>query len=331
MRNSAGLRDAMQARSSFPDHDRTTPMLLTTNIPHGGPLSSPAAIRDIAQAAEDLGFDGIGFYDHLALPRQVSSLYDLGPSPVGIPEHNLKKTLSPLYECLATMAWAAGATKRVRLDTGVLVLPLRNPVYNARQIATIDALSGGRVDLGIGAGWLKEEAEQMQMPWDARGARTDEHIQVLRLLWESNDEYVSFKGRFYQFEEIDPRPHPAQKPLPIWVGGHTPAAKARAGRLGNGWVTARLDIEAQAAGMEEVRRAAVAAGRDPAKLQWAGSVDARYEKGAVKSPEAMRERLRAYRSLGMTTAKLSVSARSLADHLLLVEWLAKEILPEFRG
>jgi probable F420-dependent oxidoreductase len=305
-------------------------MRITVNLPHHGPLASPAVIRDVAQAVEGLGFDGVGFVDHLALQPKVSSLYDLGPQPVGIPEDNLKKTLTPLYECLATMAYVAGVTRRVRLGTGVLVLPLRNPVYNARQIATIDALSGGRVDLGIGAGWLKEEADAIQMPWENRGARTDEHIQVLRTLWTSDAEYVSFKGRFYEFRDVDPRPHPAQRPVPILVGGHTPAAKRRAGRLGDGWISSNLEPDAQAAGMQDVRQAAVEAGRDPVKLIWIGSSDARYEKGGVKGGDALAERLRANRKLGLTETRLRAMARSVDDLMTLLQWLGRELLPEFK-
>ena len=164
----------------------------------------------------------------------------LGFDDVWIGEHFSSMT-EPITSPLMFMAKAIPLTERVRLCTGVLVLPLRNPLYNARQLATIDALAGGRVDLGIGVGWLKEEADALQMPWAERGARTDEHIQVMRTLWQSDAEYVGFKGRFYQFDEIDPRPHPQQRPIPIYIGGHSPAAKARAGRIGDGWITTLLD------------------------------------------------------------------------------------------
>lgn len=311
--------------------DESLPMRISTNIPHFGPLASAAAIREIALAAEALGFDGVSVADHLALPRSVSSQYDLGAQPVGIPEHNMKKTLSPLYECLTTLTFVAGITQRVRLMTGVCVLLLRNPIYNARQIATLDALSGGRVDLGIGAGWLKEEAEAMQLPWKRRGERTDEHIALLRALWESDEQYLSFHGKFYHFEEIDPLPQPVQRPLPILIGGHSPAAKLRAGRIGNGWITSMLDPAEQARGMDDVRAAAIEEGRDPAKLQWFGSVDARYDLGAIKRPEILIGRLRAYQGLGLHDVQIVCSTRSLEDRMRLLELLAKEILPEFRA
>jgi len=298
-------------------------------LPHTGPLASPAFIRDFAQAAEELGFHGLGLFDHLALPRKVSSEYTLGPQPIGIPEDNLKKTLTPLYECVATMAYVAGLTQRMRLSTGILVLPLRNPIYNARQIATIDAMSEGRVDLGIGVGWLEEEANAMQMPWDERGARTDEHIEVLRLLWESEEEYVSYKGRFYQFEEIDPLPQPVQRPLPILIGGHAPVAMRRAGRIGNGWITTGLAPEVQGAGMEQVRAAAVAAGRDPDALQWFTGAEARLDKGEIKAPEKLRATLEGYRALGVGQVTLRPMGRTADDMLAALHWLAAEILPRF--
>ncbi|MBV9995592.1 MAG: TIGR03619 family F420-dependent LLM class oxidoreductase [Caulobacteraceae bacterium] len=302
-------------------------MLLGVTLPHHGPLASPEAVRETALGAEALGFDVLGTADHVAMPRKVASLYDLGPSPVAIPEGNLTRTLTPLYEILATMAYAAGLTTRVRLSTGVLVLPLRNPIYNARQIATIDAYSGGRVDLGIGAGWLKEEAEAMQLPWDERGVRTEEHIGVLRTLWTASEPYVSYNGRFYHFDEIDPAPFPAQRPVPILVGGHSPAAKRRAGRIGNGWMTTGLPAEAQAAGMEDVSKAAEAAGRDPQGLLWHGAATARYESGAPKAPDSILGLVRAYRELGVQSMVLQCQARSLADRMTLLEWLAREALP----
>lgn len=306
-------------------------MKFSVNIPHTGPLSSPTAIRDVAQAAEDLGFDGVVVIDHLALQPNVKSMYDLGPKPVGIPENNLKKTLTPLYECLTTMTFLAGITRRVRLNSAICVLPLRNPLYNARQIATIDALSGGRVDLGIGAGWLKEEAEALQMPWDQRGARTEEHIALMRTLWESKDDYVSFSGNFYRFDQVDPQPQPVQKRLPILIGGHTPAAKSRAGRIGDGWITSHLDPAAQKAGMDEVRAAAVAAGRDPSQLQWFGSADARFDAGQVKRPEELLATVKAYKELGVHSLNFSCQTRSMADRMTLLQWLAKEVVPQFQG
>lgn len=304
-------------------------MRIHISIPHTGPLATPAFIRDFAQAVEGMGFGGLTFVDHLALPRQTASEYTLGPKPVGIPEDNLKKQLTPLYECVATMTYVAGLTTRVRLASGILVLPLRNPIYNARQLATLDALAGGRLDLGIGVGWLEEEATAMQMPWDERGARTDEHIEVLRLLWESDAEYVSYKGRFYYFEEIDPKPHPAQRPVPILIGGHAPVAIKRVGRVGNGWISTGLAPDVQAAGMEQARAAAVAAGRDPDALQWFTGTDVRLDKGEIKAPEKLFDRLRAYRELGVHQVTIRPMGHDVADTMTALKWVADEVLPGY--
>jgi len=329
----AGLRLRIPAgvaqQGAASEQQREAAMRLTIFLPHGGPLTTPQLIRDFSLKVEDLGFGGLGFFDHVALPRSVSSQYTLGPENVPIPDDNLKKTLTPFYECVATMAYVAGLTRRVRLTTGVLVLPLRNPVYNARQLATIDMLSGGRLALGVGVGWLKEEADMMQMPWDRRGARTEEHIALMRTLWQSDAPYVSFDGEFYRFEEIDPAPHPAQRPLPILIGGHAAVALKRAGRIGDGWISANLPVDRQEAGMADVRAAATAAGRDADLLTWNTLTDARFDKGEVKQPDALMDVLTGYRDLGVTETCIRAMGRTREDIFVLLDWLAANILPHF--
>jgi hypothetical protein len=169
------------------------------------------------------------------------------------------------------------------------------------------------------------------MPWDQRGARTEEHIALMRTLWESKDDYVSFSGNFYRFDQVDPQPQPAQKRLPILIGGHTPAAKSRAGRIGDGWITSHLDAATQKAGMDEVRAAAAAAGRDPSQLKWFGSTDARFDGGQVKRPEELIATVKAYQELGVHSLNFSCQTRSMADRMSLIQWLAKEIVPQFQG
>lgn len=137
------------------------------------------------------------------------------------------------------LAWVAGLTSTIGLGTSVSALPLRNPVLNARQLATLDACSTGRLVYGVGIGWLREEATAMGMPWDQRAARCEEHLAVLRTLWCSPEPYVEFHGKFFDFAPMDPRPHPAQRPIPILIGGHSTAALVRAVRIGHGWISAR--------------------------------------------------------------------------------------------
>lgn len=304
-------------------------MLFGANIPHTGALSSPQAIRDVAQAAEELGFDSVWTVDHVALMPHTESLYDLGREPAKIVEDNLKRTLTPLYECFTTMSYLAGCTTRVRIGCGVMVLPLRNPLYNARQLASLDSLSGGRLILGIGVGWLREEAEALQMPWDHRGARSDEHIALMRKFWTTHEPYVSFDGDYYQFEDIDPAPHPVQQPIPILVGGHSELAKKRAGRIGDGWITTGLPPEVQAEGMRAVRSAAEEAGRDPQSLLWYASLAVGGQ--SPESGSSLRKRLSAFADAGVHHIQLSTGGRSVQEKIDQMKWLAEEIIPEFSG
>jgi probable F420-dependent oxidoreductase len=299
-----------------------------TGLPHRGAYASPGAIRDVAQAAEDLGFDSVWTVDHVALVRDSQSMYDLGPEPVRVDSENFARNLAPLYECITTMTYLVGATRRIHVGSAVCVLPLRNPVYNAKQLASLAALSSGRLILGVGAGWYREEADAMGMPWDHRGARTTEHIEIMRKLWTSTDEFVEHRGRFYPFEAIKPdlRPNP---PPPILVGGHSPAAKARAAGVGDGWMSHRLPPAVHARGMDEVRAAARAKGRDASTLLFGGSTEVSAEPTA-EEVERLRERIRGYVETGTHHLLINTVHRPVAQQIRQLEWLAREILPEFR-
>jgi probable F420-dependent oxidoreductase len=152
------------------------------------------------------------------------------------------------------------------------VLPIRNTVANARQLATLDVYSGGRVLYGVGAGWLREEAEAMNMPWDRRGRRTEEHIEVLRALWCAEGELVEFHGEFHDIPPMDPEPRPVQRPIPILVGGHSDVALERAARIGDGWIAAAMAPAPLAEHWGKVRAAAERHDRDPDALVFAGAM-----------------------------------------------------------
>lgn len=309
-------------------------MELGVNLPHFGREASPSLVRDVAQAADELGYGSVWTVDHLALMPQTKSFYTLKKSPTGIGDDALKSSLSPLYECVSTMAFVAAVTKRVKIVSGVMVLPLRNPLYNARQLATIDAYSDGRLVLGVGAGWLEEEATALGMPWDKRGARMEDHIALMRTLWTSDAPYTPYDGPFYRFEAIDPAPFPAQRPIPILIGGHSEVALKRAGRIGDGWLSSDLPVEAQAKGMEAVRAAAVAAGRDASTLQWQGSVTVKGRDPA--SVEQLVKRLKGYQELGVHGVALIVNhieaerrGIARAPQTETMAWIAREIFPQF--
>lgn len=305
-------------------------MELGISLPHRGAHATPEAIRDVAQAAEELGFGGVWTVDHVAPVRDASSMYDLGPQPRAISGEEFARNIAPLFDCITTMTYVAAVTSRIHIGSAVLVLPLRNPIYNARQLASLDVLSGGRLLLGVGAGWLAEEAEAMGMPWDQRGARTDEHIEVLRAHWRSSGTFVSHEGPYYSFPELNPEPRPTG-PLPILVGGHSTAAKRRAARLGDGWISHRLPPELHRAGIEEVRELARRHGQDADRLRFAGSVDAPSDLADDEAFSKLRARALEYTETDTEHLVLNGAYLSIEAQLGVMQRVATELIPELSG
>jgi probable F420-dependent oxidoreductase len=160
----------------------------------------------------------------------------------------------------------AGSPTTIRLATGILILPQRSPLILAKEVATLDVLSGGRVILGIGVGWLEEEYAALGLPFSRRGERAEEYVRALRRLW-TEPAAVSFEGSFVSFAEVYSRPLPVQRPVPVVVGGHSPRAAHRAGRIGDGFFPASAARDRLPSLVETARRAAESAGRDPAALE----------------------------------------------------------------
>jgi probable F420-dependent oxidoreductase len=169
---------------------------------------------------------------------------------------------SPIPDPLIWLAYVAATTSTIKLATGILILPQRNPVIAAKEIATLDHLSGGRVILGVGAGWLEEEFDVIGIPFADRGARLDDHIEAMRALW--TEDKASVHGTHTSFDDAIMRPRPAQGSVPIHIGGHSMVAARRAGRLGDGFFPAKGDLPKLFAAMRE---AAVEAGRDPDAIE----------------------------------------------------------------
>lgn len=223
----------------------------------------PKEAVTLAQAAEAAGFESLWTVEHTIVPAAYASAYPYDPSgKMAGGRHDI-----PLPDPLIWMAYVAAATTRIKLATGILILPQHNPVLAAKQIATLDHLSRGRVLLGIGAGWLQEEFAALGVPFAERGTRTDEYIAALRELWSADE--PTFKGRFVAFQRAYCRPRPVNKSVPIIVGGHSEAAARRAGRLGDGFFPAR---GAPPELIAIARKAAEAAGRDPRKLEITASL-----------------------------------------------------------
>ena len=216
---------------------------------NSGPQATPALLTELAELADRLGFDSLQVTDHVVLPVEYSSPYPYHPSG--------RMAVGPdadYYEPLSLLGYLAGRTRRIRLGTSVLIAAYRNPVVTARQLACLDVLSGGRIVIGLGAGWMAEEFAALGAPpFAERGAVTDEVIQVFRTIWR--DQPASFNGRYYSFPPVGAMPKPVQPGgIPILIGGDSRAAIRRAVRLGDGWQPFKLppaDLEAKLAYLRE--------------------------------------------------------------------------------
>jgi probable F420-dependent oxidoreductase len=204
---------------------------------NAGPLGYPDQLAHTARVAEEVGLESIWTVEHVVIPVGYQSKYPYDPSgKIPGPEN------VPIPDPILPLAYAAALTSKIRLGTGVVILPQRHPVYVAKEMATLDVLSRGRAILGIGSGWLSEEFETVGVPFKERGARTDESIRALRSLWA--DEPSPFAGKFYRWAAVESHPKPVQRPgVPIVVGGHSEAAAKRAARLGDGFFPAIPDAK----------------------------------------------------------------------------------------
>ncbi len=197
-------------------------------LPTRGPSATREGILSLAREGERLGLHSAMIADHVVFPVTSESAYP----------YTLDKKHpggGDALETFSILGVVAGATESLRLVTSVLVLPYRNPVLTAKMVASLDVLSGGRVTLGVGVGWLKEEFEALDSPdFDKRGAVTDEWLAIFKQLWSTSP--ASFDGAFYRYRNIRSEPFPLQKPHPpIWIGGHSPAALRRTAKHGDGW------------------------------------------------------------------------------------------------
>jgi probable F420-dependent oxidoreductase len=211
------------------DKRRRTPVQIGCSVPSSGPLTGPDSITRIATEAEMLGFDYVTVSDHVIIPRDIASRYPYSESG--------EFTSGPLadrHEQLMTLMFVAAKTSRLRLVTSVMVVPHRPAVLAAKMLATLDVLSKGRLTVGIGAGWMKEEFEAVGTPpFEERGAVTDEYMMACKALWEQDAPH--FEGKYTRFSNVVFRPKPVQEPIPIWVGGESGPAMRRTARYGDAW------------------------------------------------------------------------------------------------
>ena len=229
--------------------------------PYGiGPVEEGAFAVAFAQMAEEYGFESLWVVEHVVMAVEYTSVYPYDPSGRSPFTADV-----PQPDPLLWLSYVAAATKRIRLGTGVLILPQRNPLLLAKELASLDRLSGGRMELGIGMGWVREEAAALGTDFDTRGRRADEYVAALRTLWR--EPVASFHGEFVDFAGVVSRPKPVQPGgVPIVVGGHTPAAARRAGRLGDGFFPLGVSAEKLAALRAIMSDSARQHGRDPATI-----------------------------------------------------------------
>jgi probable F420-dependent oxidoreductase len=243
-------------------------MNLGAKLPNTGPAAgSGSAAQPVTQRARELeaaGFDSLWVSDHVVLPAEITSWY-----PFAADGRATWPSDSPWLETIVVLAAAAASTERVRLGTAVLVIPQRNPILLAKQLASIAQVAGGRLEVGVGAGWLREEFEALDAPFTGRGARMLEWIELMRSCWTGRP--APFEGRHYHLPaDVLAFPTPPAV-IPIYIGGHSERALRRAGEVADGWLgqqaATAFDPATLTREVTTVRAAATAAGRDPGELR----------------------------------------------------------------
>jgi probable F420-dependent oxidoreductase len=308
-----------------------------------GPTATRAGYLAMAEMADRLGYGFVSVNDHIVVPGGVASTYPYSEDGAwgGAGE-------GACFEQLSLLSFLAACTSRVRLLTSVMVVPHRHPILAAKMIATADVLSEGRVTVGVGAGWMKEEFELLGAPFEGRGRATDEYIAAFKALWTMPR--PSFKGEFVNFDNVLFAPKPVQQPgPPIWVGGESEAAQRRVAKLGDAWYPGsgnpanRLDtVERLRSGITKVRAMTKAAGRDPEKLdiayviQW--PVDWTAQQGSdgkrrfmTGSAADMAQDATALKALGVNHVSLRLQAASLPATLDRIQKFGEEVIPLVNG
>lgn len=308
-------------------------MEIGLNLGNRGPHATPAALIEFALTADRLGFSALGVGDHIVLVRQQTAHYPYATS--GEIDFD---AWTPWHDTLGMVGFLAAKTERIRLGPSVLIVPYRNPLATAKHLATVDALCGGRLFLGVGTGWWREEFEALGIgeQFAERGPRTDEYLRIFKNLW--TEEAPAFQGRFFQYENLIAAPKPAQPGgLPIWVGGNTRRALRRVADHGDVWhpyvqtPPAALDpaelgqYRDLLAGLYEER------GRDPASIRIVAKSDLRFTETRDRllsgNTEQLIEDLQAYEAAGIAEFLFNAPGASPAERLENLHRVAEEIMP----
>jgi probable F420-dependent oxidoreductase len=284
------------------------------HLPVWGPAATRETLIAVARRIEALGFDSAWASDHVVIPFEIRSRYPYnatGDFPLA-PATNF-------LEPLTALALVAGVTDRLRLGTTVLVLPHRHPVLAAKILATLDHLAPGRVILGAGVGWMREEIELLGAPYAERGAWTDEAIRIMRTCWR--EERASYRGRFFSFPEVGLAPKPAGGTIPIWIGGHTPRALRRVAELGDGWHAAFASPDVMRKGLGDLKAACAKVGRDPAEI----TLSVRMGLSARRPASETLDEIKALRDIGVRHIIVETRVTSANDMTTLLERFSTDV------
>lgn len=320
-------------------------MKFGVSMPIRGPLSNAADIRILAGRAEALGYDYLTVSDHIAVPTAIDSSYPY--SETG----DFPWAEGGDVECMeqfTLLSWLAGITDKIHLLTSVTVVPHRNPLFMAKSLATLDQLTGGRIEFGCGAGWLREEFEALGLPpFDARGQVTNEYIEAIKAIW--TQERPVYDGEFVKFDKIGMDPKPVQDPHPpIWIGGESGPAMRRTVAVGDVWYPFgsnpkfRMDtLATYKARVERLHGLAADAGRDPATIGLAyncafhSTQEQQHQDGGrliCTGGAAQRaEDINAFAQAGTTSMIMNLVADDLNEMLDRMEEFAAEVMPRVPG
>lgn len=335
------------------------PVRFTVKLPHASCFATRDAIVAVAEAAEELGFWGVSVQDHVIADSSVSWCGE---------SHQTEGDDRVVYESLQTLAFAGARTERLKLVTSILVVPYRNAILLAKELASLDALSGGRVVAGVGVGaprgggidrgqQLSAHARIATKEFDAfgvrghRGGLADETIEVLRRIW--GEEPATLHGRYYDFEDLEVYPKPAQARIPVWVGGRSEAARDRALRFGDGWFPSQISAGAYREGVQWMGRrgdeigrpvpselavnifASIARDDDQAEETNRRTFGNRFSESALGavtlagSPDTVVSQARAFVEAGARVFDLKLLPPTLEETLDAMKVVAKEVMPAF--
>jgi len=299
------------------------------HLPCYGRLATRENLILVAREAETRGFESVFVSDHVALPFEPKTPYPssrTGAFPV--------PPTDAFLEPLTALGLVAAVTERVRLGTTVLVLPHRHPVLAAKTIATLDNLSGGRVIVGAGVGWLRDEIELFGVPFERRGAWSDEALGIMKRCWA--DERSKHHGEFFNFDDVGCFPKPAQKPYPpLWIGGRTAAAYRRVARFGDGFHAAWSAPDVMREQIREVWKECEKVGRLGTDLIFSVRAGYSIREEASPHPKAsllgpaqfIAEQIQRYADVGVSHIVLEAPARDLDEHLALMRRFTEDIRP----